>query len=89
MNVRQNGPIHNISKSVKSLHIRSTGLLFAIQLQKELDMSLVVNHNLMAANVANNLSSHYGNLATSTQRLRQVFGLTLQLMMQQDWPFES
>ncbi len=32
-------------------------------------MSLVVNHNLMAANVANNLSSHYGNLATSTQRL--------------------
>ena len=29
-------------------------------------MSLVVNHNLMAANVANNLSAHYGNLATST-----------------------
>ncbi len=32
-------------------------------------MSLVVNHNLMAANVANNLNTHYGNLATSTQRL--------------------
>ena len=32
-------------------------------------MSLIVNHNMMAANVANNLSSHYGNLATSTQRL--------------------
>ena len=32
-------------------------------------MSLVVNHNLMAANVANNLNSHYSQLATSTQRL--------------------
>ena len=32
-------------------------------------MSLVVNHNLMAANVANNLNTHYGNLAISTQRL--------------------
>ena len=32
-------------------------------------MSLVVNHNLMAANVANSLNSHYSNLATSTQRL--------------------
>ena len=32
-------------------------------------MSLVVNHNLMAANVARNLNSHYANLATSTQRL--------------------
>lgn len=32
-------------------------------------MSLVVNHNLMAANVARNLNTHYGNLATSTQRL--------------------
>ena len=32
-------------------------------------MSLVVNHNLMAANVANNLNSHYSRLATSTQRL--------------------
>ncbi|MBQ7608141.1 MAG: flagellin, partial [Desulfovibrionaceae bacterium] len=32
-------------------------------------MSLVVNHNLMAANVARNLNSHYSNLATSTQRL--------------------
>ena len=32
-------------------------------------MSLVVNHNLMAANVARNLNAHYGNLSTSTQRL--------------------
>lgn len=32
-------------------------------------MSLVVNHNLMAANVARNLNSHYANLSTSTQRL--------------------
>ena len=32
-------------------------------------MSLVVNHNLMAANVARNLNSHYSNLSTSTQRL--------------------
>ena len=32
-------------------------------------MSLVVNHNMMAANVANTLNSHYGRLATSTQRL--------------------
>lgn len=32
-------------------------------------MSLVVNHNLMAANVADNLNSHYGRLSTSTQRL--------------------
>ncbi len=32
-------------------------------------MSLVVNHNLMAANVARNLNQHYGNLSTSTQRL--------------------
>ena len=32
-------------------------------------MSLVVNHNMMAANVANNLNGHYGKLATSTQRL--------------------
>ena len=32
-------------------------------------MSLVINHNLMAANVARNLNSAYGNLATSTQRL--------------------
>ena len=32
-------------------------------------MSLVVNHNLMAANAARNLNSAYGNLATSTQRL--------------------
>ena len=32
-------------------------------------MSLVVNHNLMAANVANTLNSHYGRLSTSTQRL--------------------
>ncbi|MBQ7585174.1 MAG: flagellin [Desulfovibrionaceae bacterium] len=32
-------------------------------------MSLVVNHNLMASNVANSLNSHYGQLSTSTQRL--------------------
>lgn len=32
-------------------------------------MSLVVNHNMMAANVANNLNGHYGKLATSTERL--------------------
>ena len=32
-------------------------------------MSLVVNHNMMASNVANTLNSHYGRLATSTQRL--------------------
>ena len=32
-------------------------------------MSLVVNHNMMAANVARNLNAHYGNLSTSTQRL--------------------
>jgi len=30
---------------------------------------MVVNHNLMASNVANNLNAHYGRLATSTQRL--------------------
>ena len=32
-------------------------------------MSMVVNHNLMASNVARNLNTHYGNLAQSTQRL--------------------
>ncbi len=32
-------------------------------------MSLVVNNNLMAANVARNLNQHYGRLQTSTQRL--------------------
>ncbi len=32
-------------------------------------MSLVVNHNLMAMNAARNLSTIYGRLATSTQRL--------------------
>ncbi len=32
-------------------------------------MSLVVNHNMMAANVANNLNTHYSKLSTSTQRL--------------------
>ena len=32
-------------------------------------MSLVVNHNLMAGNVANSLNAHYSRLATSTQRL--------------------
>lgn len=28
-----------------------------------------LNHNMMAANTARNLNVHYGNLATSTQRL--------------------
>ena len=32
-------------------------------------MSLVVNHNLMAAGVARSLNAHYGRLAQSTQRL--------------------
>lgn len=32
-------------------------------------MSLVVNHNLMAANTARNLDTHYARLTTSTQRL--------------------
>ncbi|MGE9986028.1 flagellin [Desulfovibrio sp. SGI.169] len=32
-------------------------------------MSLVVNHNMMAANTARNLNAHYGRLATSTERL--------------------
>ena len=32
-------------------------------------MSLVVNHNLMAGNVARTLNVHYGRLAQSTQRL--------------------
>ncbi|GAB7079427.1 flagellin N-terminal helical domain-containing protein [Megalodesulfovibrio paquesii] len=32
-------------------------------------MSLVINHNLMAANVARNLNTAYGNLSTSTERL--------------------
>ncbi|QJT10838.1 flagellin [Oceanidesulfovibrio marinus] len=32
-------------------------------------MSLVINHNLMAANVQRNLSSAYANLSTSTERL--------------------
>ena len=32
-------------------------------------MALAINHNLMAANTARNLNTHYGNLATSTHRL--------------------
>ncbi len=32
-------------------------------------MSLVINNNLQAANVAANLNTHYGRLATSTRRL--------------------
>ena len=32
-------------------------------------MSLVINHNLMAANTARNLNAHYGKLSISTQRL--------------------
>ncbi|MBQ7617661.1 MAG: flagellin, partial [Desulfovibrio sp.] len=30
---------------------------------------MYINNNSMSANVANNLTSHYGNLATSTERL--------------------
>ncbi len=32
-------------------------------------MAMTINHNAMATNVANTLNAHYGNLATSTQRL--------------------
>lgn len=32
-------------------------------------MSLVINHNMMAANTARNLNDHYSRLQTSTQRL--------------------
>ena len=32
-------------------------------------IAMYVNHNAMATNVANTLTSHYGNLQTSTQRL--------------------
>lgn len=32
-------------------------------------MSLVINHNMMAANTARNLNSHYSQLSKSTQRL--------------------
>lgn len=32
-------------------------------------MSLVINNNMMAANVARNLNTHYGRLSKSTQRL--------------------
>ncbi len=32
-------------------------------------MSMVINHNAMALNSANNLTTHYGNLSTSTERL--------------------
>ncbi|WP_165174670.1 flagellin [Desulfovibrio sp. ZJ369] len=32
-------------------------------------MSLVINHNMMAANTARNLNSHYAQLSKSTQRL--------------------
>ncbi|WP_045215182.1 flagellin [Desulfonatronovibrio magnus] len=32
-------------------------------------MSMVINYNAMANNAANNLTNHYGNLATSTRRL--------------------
>ena len=31
--------------------------------------SMYINHNGMATNVANTLTSHYGNLSTSTERL--------------------
>jgi flagellin len=39
-------------------------------------MSLVINHNLMAANAARNLSSAYGNLSVSTRRLSSGLRIT-------------
>ena len=39
-------------------------------------MSLVINHNLMAANAARNLSNSYGALATSTRRLSSGLRIT-------------
>jgi len=39
-------------------------------------MSLVINHNLMAMNAARNLSTAYGNLATSTSRLSSGLRIT-------------
>ena len=33
------------------------------------EKSMYINHNGMATNVANTLTSHYGNLSTSTERL--------------------
>ena len=32
-------------------------------------MSLVINHNMMAANTARNLNAHYSQLSKSTERL--------------------
>ncbi|NMC50848.1 MAG: flagellin, partial [Desulfovibrio sp.] len=39
-------------------------------------MSLIINHNLMAMNAARNLSTAYGNLATSTRRLSSGLRVT-------------
>ncbi|MHC1788014.1 flagellin N-terminal helical domain-containing protein [Solidesulfovibrio sp.] len=39
-------------------------------------MSLVINHNLMAANASRNLSNSYGALATSTRRLSSGLRIT-------------
>ena len=39
-------------------------------------MSMVINHNLMAANAARNLSNSYGALATSTRRLSSGLRIT-------------
>jgi len=39
-------------------------------------MSLVINHNLMAANAARNLSTQYGVLADSTRRLSSGLRIT-------------
>ncbi|MGE4553624.1 MAG: flagellin [Desulfovibrionaceae bacterium] len=39
-------------------------------------MSLVINHNLMAANAARNLSTAYGQLSTSTSRLSSGLRIT-------------
>jgi len=39
-------------------------------------MSLVINHNLMAMNATRNLSTAYGNLATSTSRLSSGLRIT-------------
>lgn len=44
--------------------------------QEEQAMSLVVNTNTMAANVARNVNDHYGRLHTSTQRLSSGLRIT-------------
>jgi flagellin len=41
----------------------------ALTIHGGLEMALIVNHNMMAANAARNLSTIYGRLSTSVQRL--------------------